>query len=86
MDDVRAQASQWCEEARRLCDARETSHLESLSAWLNAIDAGLLLRRQLDGLGPDDAIESIRREVVRGLTKLQLLASAAMTGDRKSVV
>ena len=80
MDDVRVQASQWCEEARRLCDARETSDLESLSAWLNAIDAGLLLRRQLDGLGPDDAIESIRREVVRGLTKLQLLASAAMTG------
>ncbi len=80
MDDVRAQASQWCEEARRLCGARETSDLESLSAWLNAIDAGLRLRRQLDGLGPDETIESSRLEVVRGLTELQLLADAAMTG------
>jgi hypothetical protein len=80
LDDVSAQASQWCEEARRLCDARETSDLESLSARLNAIDAGLRLRRQLDGLGPDDAIESSRREVVRRLTELQLLADAAMTG------
>jgi hypothetical protein len=80
LDDVRAQASQWCEDARRLCDARETSHLESLSAWLNAIDTGILLRRQLDGLGPDETIESSRREVVRGLTELQLLGAAAMTG------
>ena len=80
MDDVRAQASQWCEEARRLCDARESSRLESLSAWLNAIDAGLLLRRQLDGLGPDETVESSRQEVVRALTELQMLADAAMTG------
>ncbi len=63
-----------------MCEARESSDLESLSAWLNAIDAGLLLRRQLDGLGPDETIESSRREVVRRLTELQLLAEAAMTG------
>ena len=80
LDDVKAQASQWCEQARPLCAARERSELGSLSARLEAIAAGIRLRRQLDGLGPDEPIESSRREVVRRLTELQLLADLAMTG------
>ena len=80
MDDVRAQASQWCEQARRSCAARESSDLGTLTGRLNAIDAGLRLRRQLDGLGPDESIEASRREVVLRLTELQLLADHAMTG------
>ena len=65
---------QWCDQARRSCEEPGSSDLENLTRWLNAIDEGLRLRRQLDGLGPDETIESSRREVVRRLTELQLLA------------
>jgi hypothetical protein len=73
LDDVRAQAGQWCDEAQQLREGPESSDLESLTRWLNAIDPGLRLRRQLDALGPDEATEASRRDVVRRLTELQLL-------------
>ena len=65
--------------SRALCENPESSDLNSLTSRLDAIGAGLRLRRQLDGLGPDEPIESSRREVVRRLTELQLLADLAMT-------
>jgi hypothetical protein len=51
----------------------------NLSGRLGAIDQGLRLRRQLDGLGPDETTELSRRELVRGLTELQLLADNDMS-------
>jgi hypothetical protein len=79
LDDVTVEASQWSEQARPLCEAHESSDLATLTARLNVIDEGLRLRRQLDGLGPDELIESSRREVVRRLSKLQLLAGRDMS-------
>ena len=76
MDDVRAQVSQWCEQARRLCEAPEKCEIESWSSRLDAIDAGIRLRRQLDAV--DLTNEPIRREVVRRLTDLQQQAALEM--------
>jgi hypothetical protein len=78
LDDLRAQASEWCDQAQRLCGEPEASPVENLPGWLDAIEAGLRLRRQLDGLGQESAIESNRREVVRRLAELQVLAEAGM--------
>ena len=78
MDDVRAQAAQWCDQARQSCDEPGSSDLENLTHWLNAIDEGLRLRRQLDGPASEPMIESTRGDIVRRLTELQLLADRAM--------
>ena len=72
------QASQWCDQARGLCEDPESDGLDSLANRLDAIGAGLRLRRQLDVLGPDEPAESSRRAVVRRLTELQVLADFAM--------
>ncbi|HKI18577.1 MAG TPA: hypothetical protein VKA15_11885, partial [Isosphaeraceae bacterium] len=78
MDDVRAQASQWCDQAGGLCEDPECNGPDRLAIRLDAVGAGLRLRRQLDQLGPDDAAESSRRAVVRRLTELQVLADSEM--------
>ena len=73
LDDVTARASEWCELARRLCDLSALTVLESLTNRLDAIAAGLLLRRQLDLLGPDEPVTSTRRELLRRLIELTAL-------------
>jgi len=78
LDDVWAQASQWCDQARRLCEDRESSGRDRLAIRLDAVAAGLRLRRQLDVLGPDGPVESSRRGIVRRLTELQQLADLEM--------
>ncbi len=78
MDDVTARASEWCERARRLCEESAFTELESLTNRLDGIAAGLLLRRQLDLLGPGEPNESARRAVLRALIELQLYADAEM--------
>ncbi|MFI5459801.1 MAG: hypothetical protein ACHRXM_30635 [Isosphaerales bacterium] len=78
MDDVRAQASQWCDQARGLCEDPKSNGLDSLAIQLDAVAAGLRLRRQLDELGPDEPASSSRRAVVRRLTELQVLADSEM--------
>jgi hypothetical protein len=78
LDDVRAQASQWCEQAQGWCEAPECIGPASLASRLDAIAAGLRLRRQLDLVGPDPPVESSRRELVRRLTELQLLTAHEM--------
>ncbi len=77
LDNVSAQVSHWCEQARRMCEARQSSDLGNLTGWLSAIDEGMRLR-QLDGLGRDESIESSRCAVVRWLTNLQRLADKGM--------
>ena len=67
MDDVKARAVEWCELARRLCEAPSDSGPDSLSHRLDAIAAGLLLRRQLDSSGPERrGREAAPRADVRG--------------------
>ncbi|HKI20165.1 MAG TPA: ion transporter, partial [Isosphaeraceae bacterium] len=75
MDDLRAEASQWCEQVQRLCEAPSNNGSESLTARLQAIGQGLRLRRRLDGLTPDEPIVSSRLAVLRCLTVLQQLAA-----------
>ncbi len=78
MDDVTARAVEWCELARRLCEAPSDSGPDSLSHRLDAIAAGLLLRRQLDSSGPSEEVEKPRRELLRWLTALQMRADGEM--------
>jgi hypothetical protein len=78
LDDVTAPTLEWCELARRLCEAHESSGPESLPDRLDAIAAGLLLRRQLDLGAPGEPVESIRRAVLRWLTELQDLTVAEL--------
>ena len=75
MDDPRAEASQWCEQVQRWCEAPSSNGPESLTARLEAIGQGLRLRRRLDGLTPDEPIVSSRLAVLRSLTVLQQLAA-----------
>ena len=79
MDDVAAQAHDWCEQARRLCEAPENAGPENLPGRLDAIATGLRLARQLDVSGPAEHVESTRRELLRALTELQIQADALMT-------
>src|SRR5262249_49173850 len=87
----------WCDEVRRLCEAEVGSSAdrtpgrnpvgdEPLVARLDAIATGLRLRRQLDGLVPDEATEASRREVVRRLNELQLLADGELAGLKPGTV
>ena len=76
MDDLTARAVQWCERAARLCEGPTRSGPESLSSLLDAIAAGLLVRRQLDLSELDEAVEKTRRELLRRLIELQLRADA----------
>ncbi len=78
MDQVTAQAAQWCEQARRLCEAHQGAGSETLSNRLDCIGAGFLLRRQLDPLGPGEATLSTRRAVLRDLAELQKLIEAEL--------
>ena len=78
LDDIRAQASQWCDQARRLCENSASTGPDGLAMRLDAITAGLRLRRQLDVLGPDGPAESSRCGVVRLLAELQQFADLDM--------
>jgi hypothetical protein len=78
LDDVIAQASHWCDQSRKLCECPESLGPDRLANWLDAVAAGLRLRRQLDVVGPDGPVESSRRHVVRGLTQLQQLAGSEL--------
>jgi len=78
LGDVREQASQWCDQAMGGGGDPESNGLDSLAIRLDAIGAGLCLRRQLDELGPDEPGESSRRAVVRRLTELQVMADLEM--------
>jgi hypothetical protein len=78
LDDVTAPTLAWCEQARRLCEAHESSGPESLPDRLDAIAAGLVFRRQLDLGAPDEPVESTRRDVLRWLSELQALTDAEM--------
>ena len=78
MDDATAKAATWCDEARGLCDGaagdgalRASPTAGTLAmARLDAIAAGMKVRRQLDGLEPDEATEKARRAVVGRLAEL----------------
>jgi hypothetical protein len=78
LDDLKAQAIEWCERARRLCEAPTGSGHDSLPTRLDLIGAGLLLRRQLDASGQSEDVENARRELLRFLTELQLGADVLM--------
>ncbi len=76
MDELKAQSSQWCEQARRLCEPPGDPGSASLLDRLDTIAAGIRLRRQLDGLDPP--LESERRDLVRQLALLQVVADGAV--------
>jgi hypothetical protein len=78
LDDIREQASRWCEQARRLCEAPQSAGIAGLPTWLDVIDAGVRLRRQLDSASVDAASRTARQDVVRNLTDLQWRAAADM--------
>ena len=78
LDDVTAQASQWCDETRLYGESRETGKPVALTDRLDAIAEGIRLRRQLDGVGPGEPIESTRRALVRRLSELQVIAATEM--------
>jgi hypothetical protein len=78
LDDVTAQASQWCDQARALSEDPASNGPDSLAARLDVIGAGLSLRRQLDELAEDEPAGSTRRAIVRRLTELQVRADADM--------
>ncbi len=73
--DANMTAAAWCDEARGLCDgpAGEASEPGG-SLVLGRIDAvarGMKVRRQLDGLDPDEATERARHAVVERLADLE---------------
>ena len=74
MDDLKARTSQWCEQAHRVCETPGNTGTASLPSRLDAIAGGMRLRRQLDRVGPDQPLESSRRDLVRQLIELQVLA------------
>lgn len=78
MDDLTVRASQWCDETRLYGESCETGEPDDLTKRLDAIACGIRLRRQLDGTGPGEPIESSRRAVVRRLSELQVLAVQEM--------
>ena len=67
LDDVTTQASQWCVQARRLCEASENSKHPSLPELFDAIGVGVNLRRQLDGLDRTSASPGAARSRERAL-------------------
>ncbi len=79
MDDIKAQAVEWCERARRLVATPIDSRPETLASRLDFIGTGLLLRRGLDSSGQSDDVENTRRELLRELAELQQGALAQMT-------
>ena len=75
MDDSTAMAASWCDEVRGLCDGAAgepwsggvrggSNGRDAGLARLDAIAAGMKVRRHLDGLVPDEATEKARRAVV----------------------
>jgi hypothetical protein len=80
LDDVRARASQWCDQTRLYGKSSATGELDIFTDRLDAIGDGIQLRRQLDGMGPGEPIESARRTLVRRLSELQVTAIQEM-GD-----
>jgi hypothetical protein len=91
LDDLRAIAAAWCDEARRLSEAADGSRVDgdarggagapaTLTARLDAIGEGIRLRRRLDGLVPDEETESCRRAVVGRLADLQRQAGEDLAG------
>ena len=93
MDDVRALATTWCDEALGLSGTTAGSRVNgdepagagpsgTLTAQLDAIGEGIRLRRRLDGLVPDEETESCRRAIVCRLADLQRLAGEELIGLR----
>jgi hypothetical protein len=78
LDDVKAQAVEWCERARRLGEAHTGSAAASLATRLDLVAGGLLLRRQLDSSWQSEDVEKTRRELLQVLTELQLGADSLM--------
>jgi hypothetical protein len=78
LDDLRAQAEEWCEQARLLCEAPKSAEPARLTRRLNAVAKGLRLRRQLDQQRPEEPLETSRRELVRRLTALELHTAGEM--------
>ncbi len=78
MDDVKGQAVDWCEAARRLCEASTNNGPDGLPDLLDAIGAGLLLKRQVDRAELGEEVEKPRREMLRWLTELQSRADGLM--------
>jgi hypothetical protein len=79
LDDIKAQAAEWCGRARRLCEAPVDSWPESLANRLDVIGAGLQLRRRLDSAGPSEDLEKARRELLCALADLQRAADVQMS-------
>jgi hypothetical protein len=76
LDDATAIAASWCDEARGLCDVAASANgllngRDLAMARLDAMAAGMKVRRHLDGLEPDAATEKARRVVVGRLAELE---------------
>ena len=78
MDDIKTQAAEWCERARKLREAPIDSRSDSLPSRLELIGAGLILRRQLDSSVQNEEIEKTRRDLLCTLAELQQLADSQM--------
>ena len=68
LDDATLNATSWCDEARRLGDGDGP---EAAIARLDAMAAGMQVRRRLDGLEPEPEVERARRAVVARLAELE---------------
>ena len=79
MDDIKAQAAEWCERARKLCFSPIDSRSESLADRLDLIGAGLVLRRRFDAAVQNEEIEKTRRELLDALAGLQQVADTQLT-------
>ncbi len=71
MENLSELASQWTNQARALCEAMAVCDADDVNRLLDAIDAGIHLRRQLDTVDPAESVAAVRRDVVRNLTRLQ---------------
>jgi hypothetical protein len=80
LDDPLELAAQWCEDVKPLCEPPSDDGADALTPWLDGIGAGLRVRRGLDGLVPDDTVESVRRQVLARVTELQALVAQEL-GD-----
>ncbi len=68
LDDATVNARAWYEEARRLDDGNSP---DAAMARLDAMAAGLSIRRRLDALDSDPDVDPIRRAVVARLAELE---------------
>jgi hypothetical protein len=75
VNDLMAKATRWCQRVEPLCVVPRDGSAAGCVERLGAIGEGFRLRRQLDGLAPDEQVEGARRDVVRRLTELQFVAA-----------